>query len=103
LSYTVELTAQARADLRRLEEFLEEAALKTGDWELPLRATETIASAFAILETHPYTCRKAAADPLERELVIHFGKSGYVALFFIEPNERVVVAAMRHQREDDRW
>ena len=36
-----------------------------------------------------------------RELVIPFGASGYVALFEIVESDRVIVGAVRHQREDD--
>jgi hypothetical protein len=49
----------------------------------------------------PLTCRKAAADPFVRELVIPFGGSGYVALFEFESADSIVVAAVRLQREDD--
>jgi plasmid stabilization system protein ParE len=38
---------------------------------------------------------------LERELVIPFGHAGYVALFEVVDPTLVVVAAVRHQREDD--
>lgn len=38
---------------------------------------------------------------LERELIIPFGRSGYVALFEIESATDVVVVAVRNQREDD--
>jgi ParE toxin of type II toxin-antitoxin system, parDE len=38
---------------------------------------------------------------LVRELVIPFGHDGYVALFEIMDDRTVVVAAVRHQREDD--
>jgi hypothetical protein len=33
--------------------------------------------------------------------VIPFGKTGYVALFEIEPPRTVTILAVRHQREDD--
>lgn len=36
-----------------------------------------------------------------RELVIPFGRSGYVALFEIIDSATVVIAAVRHQLEDD--
>ncbi|REN15088.1 type II toxin-antitoxin system RelE/ParE family toxin, partial [Mycobacterium tuberculosis] len=49
----------------------------------------------------PFTCRKAGDSPFIRELVIPFGASGYVALFEIEASDSIVVAAVRHQREDD--
>jgi hypothetical protein len=54
-----------------------------------------------LLERNPYTCRIAYDNPLERELVIPFGASGYVALFEIVGERDVVVSALRHQREDD--
>jgi hypothetical protein len=56
---------------------------------------------FGILQRNPFTCRMAAEDPLERELVIPLGATGYVALFHIESDGLVVISAIRHQREDD--
>ena len=38
---------------------------------------------------------------LERELIIRFGRSGYVTLIEIESATEVVVVAVRHQLEDD--
>lgn len=38
---------------------------------------------------------------LQRELVIPFGRSGYVVLFDIVNQSTVLVGAVRHQREDD--
>lgn len=55
----------------------------------------------ATLETSPFTCRKAVQHPFLQELVIPFGRSGYVALFEIEDASSVTVVAMRHQLEDD--
>jgi plasmid stabilization system protein ParE len=101
VTYTVTLTHEALEDLLRLEDFLVESALRHGDFDLPRRAVEAIRAEFRVLETNPFTCRIADADRLERELVIPFGASGYVALFRIISNRAVVVAAIRHQREDD--
>lgn len=101
MTYTVVLTHEALEDLLRLEDFLVEAALQHGDFDLPRRAVETIRSEFRILETNPFTCRIADEDRLERELVVPSGASGYVALFRIISDREVVVAAIRHQREDD--
>lgn len=36
-----------------------------------------------------------------REMMIGFGRAGYVALYEIESDEIVTVLAVRHQREDD--
>jgi len=88
-------------DLQRLEEFLVELAMQHGDFDLPLRAIDAIQHEVRILQTNPYTCRKVGGNPLERELVIPFGGSGYVALFEILSEHEVAVSAIRHQREDD--
>jgi plasmid stabilization system protein ParE len=99
--FTVHLTREAREDLQRLEDFLVEMALEHGDFDLPGRAVDAIRSEMRILETNPYTCRIAHSNPLERELIIPFGGSGFVALFEIISDNEVAVAALRHQREDD--
>jgi plasmid stabilization system protein ParE len=101
VTYAVALTREALEDLQRLEGFLIELALKHGDWDLPTRAINAIRNEFRILETNPFTCRIAFEDRLERELVIPFGSSGYVALFHVVSEHQIVVSAIRHQREDD--
>jgi plasmid stabilization system protein ParE len=101
VSFSVRLTREALDDLQRLEEFIVELASKHGDHDLPVRAIEAIRREFRILQTNPYTCRKANSNPLERELVIPFGGSGYVALFEITSEHDIAVSAIRHQREDD--
>ena len=101
MKFTVHLTREALEDLQRLEDFLVEMALQHGDFELPGRAIDAIRGEMRILETNPYTCRMAHENPLERELVIPFGSSGYVALFEVIGSDEVVVSALRHQREDD--
>ena len=58
--------------------------------------------AIELLNTFPFTCRKAKADtPFLRELIISFGANGYVALFEIEEENVVTILAVRHQREED--
>ena len=101
MTYTVLFTREAREDLQRLEDFLVEMALVQGDFDLPGRAVQAIRGEMRVLETNPYTCRKVGSDPRERELIIPFGRSGYVALFEIVSDNEVVVCALRHQREDD--
>lgn len=44
---------------------------------------------------------KAAQNPAQRELIIPFGNAGYVALYEIVSASKVVVLAVRHQREED--
>lgn len=101
MSFSVRLTREALEDLQRLEEFLVELAMQHDDFDLPLRAIDAIQLEMRILETNPYTCRKVSSNALERELVIPFGGSGYVALFEIVSDHEVAVSAIRHQREDD--
>ena len=79
MSYRVSLTAEALADLQRLEDFLIDQALQHGHVDLPGRAMDAIEEEFRVLQRNPFTCRMAAQDPLERELVIPFGATGYVA------------------------
>src|ERR1700754_4043536 len=96
MSYEVRYTEAALTDLRRLMDFVEAT-----DSVLADRALDAIVRASALLESFPFTCRKAAPDnPFLRELVVSFGATGYVALFDIAGSQ-VTIAALRHQREDD--
>lgn len=100
--FRVRLTREAEEDLLRLYDFLIERELsRGGDLALAERALDAIREAFRLLEVTPYTCRKASASPFLRELIIPFGATGYVALFEIVDAQTVVLAAVRHQREDD--
>lgn len=99
--YRVTLTSGALDDLQRIEDFLVELALRHGDFNLPTRAVQAIRQEIGVLSRNPYTCRKTDHDPHERELIIPFGGSGFVALFHILDAQSVVVSALRHQREDD--
>ncbi len=101
MSYTVSLTREALEDLQRLEDCLVETALEKGDLDLPTRALDAIRQEMRVLTSNPFTCRKVSGNPLERELIIPFGGTGYVALFEILSDHEVAVSAIRHQREDD--
>ena len=68
---------------------------------LPEQAIASLRAGIASLNTSPFTCRKAGQSPFLRELIIPFGRSGYVALFEIEDASNLVVVAVRHQLEDD--
>ena len=65
------------------------------------RALRAIKDGVATLSTSPFTCRQASQNPFLRELIIPFGHSGYVALFEVVDSTNIVVAAIRHQLEDD--
>lgn len=100
MSFKVRFTEEALADLERLYDFALQQG--DGDWSVAERALDAIRHAIVLLETSPFSCRKAAGgDAFLRELIIAFGSSGYVALFEIEDARTVTVLAVRHQREDD--
>lgn len=103
MSFRVRLTRGAEADLERLFDFVLERGLgrSDGDLELAEQALVAIRAGIATLKTSPFTCRKAGQSPFLRELIIAFGRSGYVALFEIVGTTEVVVSAVRHQLEED--
>ena len=103
MSFRVRLTLDAQVDLNRLFDFVleRELARDGGDLTLPEQAMAALRAGIATLKTSPFTCRKAGQSPFLRELIIPFGRSGYVALFEIEDESNVSVVALRHQLEDD--
>lgn len=97
--YRVRFARRAERDLVRLFDFLVEKDVVAAQ-----KALASIRKAIKLLEYSPFACRKAAADlPRHRELVIPFGKAGYVALFEIEDSRTITILAVRHQREFDLW
>jgi plasmid stabilization system protein ParE len=103
VTFKVRLTRDAESDLDRLFDLLVERELARdgGDLNLPEQAVFALRAGMATLKSSPFTCRKAGDSPFLRELIIPFGRSGYVALFEIENDSTVAVVAIRHQREDD--
>lgn len=95
--YKVRFTEEAQADLVRLYDFL-----LVRDVDAAVAALAAIREAIELLKFSPYSCRRASSEaPHLRELVVPFGKSGYVVLFEIDVPNYVTVLAARHQREDD--
>lgn len=83
----------AFADLERLADFLVKEAPTAAS-----AAIEIIRDGIEILARHPLVGR--ACEEGLRELLISYGRSGYVALYSHEQREDVVlVLAIRHQRE----
>ena len=101
--FKIRLTRDAEADLDRLFDFFVERELARdgGDLDLPEQAMTALRAGIATLKSSPFTCRKAGNSPFLRELIIPFGRVGYVALFDIENESIVAVVAVRHQLEDD--
>lgn len=97
MSYEVRLAPAAADDLQRLVEFLADNDVRAAE-----RARFTIGEALKFLSLFPFSCRKASVENLFlREMVITFGRDGYVALFEVEAANVVTILAVRHQREDD--
>lgn len=97
MNWHIRYTRVARDDLLRLYGFLLEQDIETAQ-----RAMEVIEQSLELLQSFPFTCRKADSDnPFLRELLVSFGTSGYVALYEIEADQIVTILAVRHQREDD--
>ena len=83
----------AFADLERLADFLIKDAPQAA-----VTAIDVIRDGIDILERHPFVGRPCEEGL--RELLISYGKSGYVALYSYEQSQDVVlVLAIRHQRE----
>jgi len=102
MRFRVVVLDEAIEDLERIFDFMLERELdRDGDPTQPEQAIATIHGALTMLERHPYTCRKVGASPFWRELIISFGRTGFVAQFEITADGLVLVGAVRHQREDD--
>ena len=103
MTFQVALTRGALDDLERLFDFIvdRELAREDGNLDLAQDALAAIRQGLELLERFPFTCRKASNSPFLRELVIPFASTGYVALFEIVDETTVLVAAVRHQREED--
>jgi plasmid stabilization system protein ParE len=81
------------ADLERLADFLAKDAPKVA-----IAAIDVIRDGIDILERHPLVGRPCEEGL--RELLVSYGKSGYVALYSHEQQQDVVlVLVIRHQRE----
>ena len=103
MKYTVEFSKAAADDLDQLFDFALQRELdsSTGDLDIPGRAVQAIKDGMAFLASSPFACRKAGSSSFIRELIIPFGRTGYVALFEIVDSHTVIIGAIRHQREDD--
>ena len=103
MKYQVLFSEVAAVDLEQLFDFALQRELdsETGDLDIPDRAVQAIKDGIAFLTTSPFSCRKVGDSPFIRELIIPFGRTGYVALFEMVDSHTVIIGAIRHQREDD--
>ena len=89
----VTYSARALADLDRLFDFLAAENPNAAG-----AAAAVIVDAVTILERHAYIGRPVRGRL--RELVISYGRTGYVALYRVAARgDRVEILAIRHQRE----
>jgi plasmid stabilization system protein ParE len=102
MTFKVEFTPEADADLDCLFDFLLERAETV---EAALRAHDAIAVIRTVADSHlsttPYSYRKVGPRPTLRELIVPFGSTGYVLRFDIRTPELVLVIGARDQREED--
>ncbi|MFP5349794.1 MAG: type II toxin-antitoxin system RelE/ParE family toxin [Gammaproteobacteria bacterium] len=88
-------TKNAIANLERVFAFLAEH-----DASAAADAAVAIRDAVEVLADHPLIGRRIAGEI--RELVISYGKTGYVALYRFLPEKNLIrLLAIRHQRELD--
>lgn len=90
---SIAYSPRAATDLLRLVDFLaDEDPVAAGE------AVDLIATAIEALVRHPLVGRPVESG--YRELVISRGRTGYLALYrYDEARDRVLVLAIRHQRE----
>jgi plasmid stabilization system protein ParE len=85
----------ALANLESVLNFLAEH-----DPQAAVGAASAICEAVDTLSNHPLIGRTVAGEL--RELVISYGKTGYIALYrFLPVQDQVRILAIRHQRELD--
>jgi len=102
MGFDVRLSPAAEADLERLFDFLLNRAETAEELDRAQVAIEAIRAAVQHrLAITPFSFRKAGQSPALRELIIPFGSTGYVALYEIVSTSKVIVLAVRHQREED--
>ena len=102
MTFKVEFTPEADADLDRLFDFLLDRAQTVED---AMHAYKAVAAIREVASRHlsmtPYSYRKVGQRPTLRELIVPFGSTGYVLRFDIRTPELVLVIGARHQREED--
>ena len=96
MTFAIRWSDDALNDLEELYEWL-----AARDADAAERALTAIRKAIDALGHFPRSCRvvgRRGGDVL-RELVVTFGRRGYVVLFSVEDERTVAIVAVRHQRE----
>ncbi|MFM2112538.1 MAG: hypothetical protein RLZZ271_1198 [Pseudomonadota bacterium] len=92
---SIKYSAEAVSDLKRLHDFL-----ATQDPTVARRAVSTIRDALQKIAHMPERFRPVEGQMYQREAIIDFGNSGYLARFRHLPNGDITIARIRHQKED---
>ena len=93
---SIKYSAQAIEDLKRLHDFLE-----TQDKDVAKKAVAVIRGALQKIAFMPERFRSVEGKIDQREVIIDFGSSGYIARFRHLPNGDITIARVKHQKEDD--
>jgi plasmid stabilization system protein ParE len=95
--YNVEISDAAQEDMERLHDFLSDVDMHLAD-----KAIGEILKGYDFLKIFPQSCRLASFNEpgnTYRELIVNFGKSGYLVLFQINDEKTLTIVAVKHQRE----
>lgn len=92
----VKYSSQAIDDLKRLHDFL-----ASQDQQVAKRAIAVIRDALQKIAFMPERFRPVEGKMYQREAIIDFGSSGYIARFRHLPSGDIIIARIKHQREDD--
>lgn len=102
MRFVVAPSPASEDDLELLFDFWLDRAETTEGLDRAQTATNAIsATAQHTVANTPFSFRKAAQNPAQRKLIIPFGGTGCVSLYEIVSPSKVVVLAVRHQREED--
>ena len=93
---SVKYSAQTISDLQRLHDFL-----ATQDKDVAKRAIAVIRDALTKIAVMPERFRPVEGRIYLREAIIDFGSSGYIARFRHLPGDDILIARIKHQKEDD--
>ena len=93
---SVKYSTKAIADLQRLHDFL-----ATQDKDVARRAILVIRDSLKKIAFMPERFRAVEGKLYQREAIIDFGSSGYIARFRHLPNGDITIARIKHQKEDD--
>jgi plasmid stabilization system protein ParE len=91
MSREVRLSPAAQRDFDRLVDFLESKSPRAA-W----RAAEAILAGLSSLSDQPERGRPVLGE--HRELVVRFGRDGYLVRYRVDP-DAVIVASIMHTRE----